>query len=31
VKLREEFTTLDGQRVDLEYHGLLARELENTA
>jgi RimJ/RimL family protein N-acetyltransferase len=26
--LREEFTTLDGRRVDLEYYGLLAHELD---
>jgi RimJ/RimL family protein N-acetyltransferase len=26
--LREEFAALDGRRVDLEYYGLLARELK---
>ena len=29
--LREEFATLDGRRVDLEYYGLLAREFKGPA
>jgi RimJ/RimL family protein N-acetyltransferase len=29
--LREEFATLDGRRVDVEYYGLLAREIKRSA